>query len=485
MKINVKSTIPARASIFLILFDSDQEQENADILSEYSLNREDLLTAKNSTRVFTNLENNIRKTLILIDHKGKHTFQSISDQICQTLVKQKEQLSSKLVLDLRLMADDIALESVIHGVEMSRYEIGLYKSDQSPHPLSTSDAEVVVCLSSASKTAKTRVKEAQIIAHACKEVMDLVNAPGNKANVPFITNWTRKAAKEAGFKVKILNKSQIEKKGLHALMAVNRGSEWDPAFVMAEYRGSKNKDGKVLGLVGKGVTFDTGGLSIKGHNNMHYMKSDMGGAGAVLGTITAVASLGWPIDVVAICPLTDNCIDADAIKPGDVINSYSTRTIEVINTDAEGRLILADALSYLVKNYEIDHIIDLATLTGSSVRTFGTACAALFSNDDELSDNLIDSGMETGEKVWPLPIWDEYNREMQSDVADIKNLSTRPLAGAITAAKFLEAFIEDHPSWAHLDIAGMAFGDTPYGKDKAATGYGVVLLLHFIREHLL
>ncbi|NND34018.1 MAG: leucyl aminopeptidase, partial [Saprospiraceae bacterium] len=232
---------------------------------------------------------------------------------------------------------------------------------------------------------------------------------------------------------------------------------------------------------GKGVTFDTGGLSIKPSNNMHYMKSDMGGAAAVLCTIAAIAELKWPVNVVAITPVTDNCVDAGSIKPGDVIGSYSGKTIEIIDTDAEGRLILADALSYMVRNFEIDHLIDLATLTGSSVRTFGTACAALFSNDDELSDMLMSTGLDVGEKLWPLPIWDEYAEEMKSDIADIKNLSTRPMAGAITAAKFLQAFILEHPSWAHLDIAGVAFGDTKFGKSKAATGWGVHLLCQFIK----
>jgi leucyl aminopeptidase len=325
--------------------------------------------------------------------------------------------------------------------------------------------------------------EEQTITKYQKEVMNLVNAPSNKLETTHLVQWIRSKGRASGMKVTVLNKTAMLKKGLHAVLAVNRGSEVDPAFIVVEYQGNKNSDATTIGLVGKGVTFDTGGLSIKPSTNLHYMKSDMGGAATVLGTIAAIAELKWPVNVVAITPVTDNCVDAAAIKPGDVIDSYSGKTIEIIDTDAEGRLILADALAYLVRNFEIDHVIDLATLTGSAVRTFGTACAALFSNDDELSDNLITTGLATGEKLWPLPIWEEYADEMKSDIADIKNLSTHPMAGAITAAKFLQFFTLDHPSWAHLDIAGVAFGDTKFGKSKAATGWGVHLLCAFVKEY--
>ncbi|MCL4124581.1 UNVERIFIED_CONTAM: hypothetical protein GTU68_036384 [Idotea baltica] len=302
-------------------------------------------------------------------------------------------------------------------------------------------------------------------------------------NTDAIVKWIKTEAKKKSLKVSVLNKAQMKQKNLHAVLAVNQGSPEEPAFIIAEYKGNKSKDAKTIGLVGKGVTFDTGGLSIKPSQNMHYMKSDMGGAAAVLGTIAAIAELKWSVNVIAITPITDNCVDGNSIKPGDVIESYSGKTIEIIDTDAEGRLILADALSFMVKNYDVDHLLDLATLTGSVVRTFGTACAGLFCNDEELADGLETCGAATGEKLWQLPIWEEYDAEMKSDIADIKNLSTKPLAGAITAAKFLQTFTLGHPSWAHMDIAGVAFGDTKFSKGKSATGYGVHLLCHFIKEH--
>ncbi len=394
--------------------------------------------------------------------------------------------SSKIQIDLRdpEVADQVV--GVAQGLELATYDLALYKKErQKPHPLAHNGAVRLIVDNIERKRTRESFLEAQVITQHQKNIMDLVNAPGNKANPPYLEAWTRSMSEKHGFSVKILQKKQIERKGLDALLAVNRGSEWDPIFIIATYQGSRSRKAKTLGLVGKGVTFDTGGLSIKPSNNMHYMKSDMGGAAAVLGTMAAVAQLQWPVNLVAVVPVTDNCVDATAIKPGDVIGSYSGKTIEVLNTDAEGRLILADALAYLAKHHEVDHVIDLATLTGSCVATFGSVCAGLMSNDEELADDLVSSGLQSGERVWQLPLWQEHREEMDSDIADIKNLPTRPVAGAITAAAFLQAFIGDHPSWAHLDIAGVAFGETKYSKSKAATGYGVQLLTRYIKDHLL
>ncbi len=393
----------------------------------------------------------------------------------------------KMQIDLRDPANDDAAKAIAQGLLLSTYDLKLYSTGKEErHPLCSKATSIRLVTEKAKLQAvKASFVETQMITKHQMSIMDLVNGPGNKVNAPFLRNWTKKCAEQYGFKATILTKKQIERKGLDALLAVNRGSEWDPIFIIAEYKGGIKKNMKTLGLVGKGVTFDTGGLSIKGSNNMHYMKSDMGGAAVVLGTIAAVAEQKWPVNIIGLIPVTDNCVDATSIKPGDVIDSYSGKTIEVINTDAEGRLILADGLSYMAEQCGVGHVIDLCTLTGSAVATFGPACAAMMSNDDELADNLISSGLETDEKLWPLPMWEDYNEEMKSDIADIKNLSTRPMAGAITAAKFLEAFVGDHPSWAHLDIAGTAFADTKYGKGKAATGYGVHLLTRFIKDNLL
>jgi leucyl aminopeptidase len=212
------------------------------------------------------------------------------------------------------------------------------------------------------------------------------------------------------------------------------------------------------------------------------MKSDMAGAATVMGTIEAAARLKLPVSLTVAIPVTDNLIDARSVKPGDVIGSYSGKTIEVIDTDAEGRLILADALAWLVKNSDTKHLVDVATLTGDAVRSLGFHAAALFSNNNDLAAQLTAVGSRCGERLWQLPLWEEYLEELGSDVADLRNLGTKPVGGAITAAKFLEQFVGNHPSWAHLDVAGTAFGDTEFGKQKNATGFGIRLLVSFIED---
>ncbi|WP_276978876.1 M17 family metallopeptidase, partial [Flavobacterium filum] len=215
---------------------------------------------------------------------------------------------------------------------------------------------------------------------------------------------------------------------------------------------------------------------------MVHMKCDMAGGAAVLGAMQLIADLKLPHRVTAIVPACENSVDAQSFLPSDVIESYSGHTIEIIDTDAEGRLILADGLSYLIKNYNPETIIDIATLTGSSVATFGYECGALFTNNEQLSKKLQEAGTKTGERLWPLPLWEVYQSDIESEIADVKNYSGKPVAGAISAAKFLEFFTENHPSWAHLDIAGVSFVDDEFAKTKHATAFGVQLITTFIQN---
>jgi leucyl aminopeptidase len=267
------------------------------------------------------------------------------------------------------------------------------------------------------------------------------------------------------------------------LLAVGKGSVEEPQFIVMNYQGATTEGGELpcVGLVGKGITFDTGGISIKPNSNMYLMKSDMGGAAAVFGAVVLAARLRLPLQVVGVVPCAENMPDANAYKPSDVLQTYLGKTIEVIDTDAEGRIILADALSYIVKQFMPDYLIDLATLTGSAVATFGYQCAALFCNDDNLTQQLTHAGEMTGERLWRLPLWEAYADDLKSDVADITNLSSRPVAGAITAAKFLEIFTDKHPRWAHLDIAGVALTANEFGTHRNATAFGVRLLTEFMK----
>ncbi|MCB0599156.1 MAG: leucyl aminopeptidase [Lewinellaceae bacterium] len=382
----------------------------------------------------------------------------------------------------------IWVEAALNGLALGTYQIGRYKKipNGNGHVLSGPNASVELLVEeSLAEKGQQAARRGLAVAETQMSIFHLVNAPSNKKTPESLAQWALESGKKYGYSVRALGKEQILAEGLHALLAVNRGSEYPPAFIIMEYRPKKEpaKGLKKIGLVGKGVTFDTGGLSIKPSANMHYMKSDMGGAAAVFGTMEAAAKLQLPVHLVGIVPSTDNSVDALSIKPSDVIDSYSGKTIEVIDTDAEGRLILADGLCYMARNYRPDTMIDLATLTGSTVRTFGYHAAGLFSNNDALAAQLFAASERSGERSWRLPLWDAYKDDIKSDVADLRNFSGRPMAGAIGAAKFLEAFIEGHPAWAHLDIAGVAFNDSEFSSQKSATAFGVRLLLDYI-SHL-
>ncbi len=396
----------------------------------------------------------------------------------------KKKLPKSVGLKLKLAGLEEYTEFIVNGICLANYEVGFHKTEQkvsSDFFSEQGNLEIQVAENTLEK-AIVDAKIGQATAETQARIMALVDAPANFKYPQKIAEFAIESGEKYGFDVKVFNEKQCLSFGLHALLAVGKGSTENPArFIVMEYNNSSEK-GKKIGLVGKGVTFDTGGISIKGSASMSYMKSDMGGAGAVLGTMELAAKLKLPLHLIGVIPCTENCVDGNALKPSDVISSYSGKTIEVIDTDAEGRLVLADGLSYIKKNYEPDVIIDLATLTGNCIAALGYVAAGLLSNNDELADKLLNISQLTGEKLWRMPLWDDYKDMMNSDIADIKNLSSVPLAGAITAAKFLEVFIDGHTNWAHLDIAGLAFGDSEFAKMKSGTAYGVRLLTTFLRK---
>ncbi len=398
---------------------------------------------------------------------------------------QKLRLTHQIGLDWRSSTvgdfSDLFLTAAVNGLWLGTYQVGFHKTDgNGVHPFKKEGATLTICSEKvdlqavAQKGLETALTQTRL--------MDLVNAPSNFKPPRFLAEWAVESSKQFGYTATIFDKKKCEQMGLHALLSVNRGSAEEPRFIILEYKPKAETHKKLpkIGLVGKGVTFDTGGISIKPSNNMHKMKSDMGGAAAVLGTIELAARLQLPVHLIGIIPSTENMVDGKGTKPGDVVSSYLGKTIEVIDTDAEGRIILADGLAYMVKNYNPDTLIDLATLTGSVIGTFGYHCAGLFSNDDALAAKLAQAGDATGERVWRLPIWESYAEDLKSDVADLTNFSGKPMAGAISAAKFLEVFTDKHPSWAHLDIAGMAFATTELSAQQSATAYGIRLLTMYI-----
>jgi leucyl aminopeptidase len=320
---------------------------------------------------------------------------------------------------------------------------------------------------------------AQKICRAVILARDLVNAPGNIKSPAYLAEQAQEAANDSTLQCKVLGQKELLKEGFGALLAVAQGSAREPHLIILEHNGG-SKDEAPVALVGKGVTFDSGGISLKPGEKMDEMKMDMAGGAAVIGTMLAAALLELPINLVGIVPTVENMPSATAYRPGDILTSLSGQTIEVLNTDAEGRLILADALTY-TKRFEPKLVIDLATMTGACIIALGHQATAVLGNDQKLVQSLLNAGEASGERLWQLPLWDDYDQQIKSDVADVKNTGGRA-AGTITAAAFLKKFANDF-RWAHLDIAGTAWRDKnqPY-IPKGGTGVGVRLLVAFLQK---
>jgi leucyl aminopeptidase len=320
---------------------------------------------------------------------------------------------------------------------------------------------------------------AGITARAANLARDLQTRPGNVATPTFLADRARELGERLGFDVQVLDRAALRAEGMHALLAVAQGTQEEPRFIIMEYRGGAEGAAPVV-LIGKGVTFDSGGISIKPAERMEDMKFDMSGAAAVIGAMQGIAELKLRANVVALVPATENLPSGTALKPGDVIRSHLGTTIEIVNTDAEGRLILADALSW-ARRYSPAAIVDCATLTGACVVALGHHAIGVMGNNGPLIDQVRAAGQRTGERCWPLPLWDEYREQIDSTIADIKNAGGRP-AGAITAGWFLKEFVADEVPWAHLDIAGTAYRDeaAPYLR-KGAAGTPTRLLIDWVR----
>jgi leucyl aminopeptidase len=306
---------------------------------------------------------------------------------------------------------------------------------------------------------------------------DLINRPGNELTPRGLAAAARRLTRGRELTCRVMGKSELTRLGAGGILAVGRGSENPPCLIRLDYRSGKRAAPHVC-LVGKGITFDTGGISIKPSPGMEKMKYDMGGAGAVLGALLAVEALGLPLDVTGLVAAAENMPDGRAYKPGDVIRQLGGTTVEVVNTDAEGRIVLGDALAYAVRR-KPDAIVDLATLTGACTVALGSQAVAMLGNDDALASRMDRAGWESGERVWRLPLWKEYRPLMASDVADVKNAGGRE-AGTIAGAVFLETFVRETP-WVHLDIASTAWSESERDHlSKGATGVGVALVTRFL-----
>jgi len=324
-------------------------------------------------------------------------------------------------------------------------------------------------------------KKAGLIAEGVYLSRNLINGNADDINPQKLGDVARGLAKKfPALKATVFDKKRIEKEKMGLLLAVNRGSSIDPAFIILEYNGNPRSKEKTV-IVGKGITYDTGGLNLKPTGSMETMKSDMSGAAVVLGTMLAIANVGLKQNVTMVIPSTENSIGGKSYKPGDVYTSYSGKTVEIGNTDAEGRLVLADALAYAVDKLKPTRLVDFATLTGAMVIALGEITTGMMSNDDALASAFSQAGESTYERVWRLPLFDEYKKALKSDFADIKNVGGRA-GGSITAAMFLKEFVKDTP-WVHFDIAGTAFLSKagPY-HPKNGSGIGVRLMVEFLEN---
>ena len=371
-----------------------------------------------------------------------------------------------------------ALEAVATGTLLGSYAFEWYKTKDKEERFSFEALTLLLPQDGDAEQARTRVGNAETLCQGVRLARDLVSQPGNVVTTGYLANTAREIAGRHDLVCRVYELDELERLGLHALVAVGKGSAEPPRLIVLEYHGAAGKERPVV-LVGKGVTFDSGGISLKPGAGMEEMKTDMAGSAAVLGTISAAAGLRLPINLVGIIPTAENMPDGKSYRPGDVLTSLSGTTIEITNTDAEGRLILCDALQFALQ-YKPVAMIDLATLTGACVVALGHEASGLMGNDQRLADALKRAGEQSGERLWQLPVWDEYGENMKSDIADLKNAGSRD-AGASKAAWFLKQFVGT-ARWAHLDIAGTAWCDKarPYCP-KGATGVGVRLLIEYLQ----
>jgi len=444
------------------------------------LNNGDMEGRLGSTLLLHNVPNTTcnRVLLVGLGEKSKFCDREYLSAVRSTFNKLHETGAS----DATLFLIEIPVKNrkiswkISHAVIVAMESI--YKSDQLKSKRTNSKQQLQkVRLSTTGKLDSVTGKEALqwglATAHGMNLAKDLGNLPPNICTPTYLAKLAVKMAKNLKLKATILEQKDMEKLGMGSLLSVGRGSNEPAKLITLEYWGLNKKD-KPIVLVGKGVTFDTGGISLKPAANMDEMKYDMCGAASVFGTITAIAEMKLPINVVAIIPTTENMPGGKATKPGDIVTSMSGQTIEILNTDAEGRLILCDALTY-AERYKPEVVIDIATLTGACVVALGHVASGLLSNDDKLATELLSASEKASDPAWHLPLWSEYDEQLKSNFADMANIGGRD-AGTITASCFLSRFTKEY-RWAHLDIAGTAWAS---GKKKGATGRPVPLLTQFV-----
>lgn len=432
---------------------------------------------KNIQMMYTLGQMGARRVILLgLGEKKDLNFETLREAASRaTKVALKEKLSRVAFLVPSLLEDkELEAHALVEGALLANYHFpGFKKTNEEKPELSSL---TLYCEQEWEAEVKDGATKGEIYARGTCYARDLVNLPGNYLTPSILAEKAKELSLRHGMEIEVLEKEQMMEYGMGGLLGVNQGSVEPPKLIAIKYKGRKQWD-DVLGLVGKGITFDSGGISIKPGAGMDEMKGDMGGAAAVLGALDIIGTLQPAINIVAVIPTTENMPDGNALKPGDVITTMSGKTIEILNTDAEGRLILADGITY-AKKLGANSLIDLATLTGAALIALGTCTTAAITNNEELVEEVLEAAAEAGELVWRLPAYKQYKEQIKSKIADLKNTGGRH-AGTITAGLFVGEFAEDTP-WVHLDIAGTSWADKPYDFSPAGgTGAMVRTLANF------
>jgi leucyl aminopeptidase len=487
-----KQIVPADLSAVFIFHEKDSSSSSVkEVLRQFEIgHKEETLTKDitgkegESVVVYTGIKKSPRLLVVGLGDRSAFSLEKLRRASAAAAKKARSVKANTLALYLGTMTGVVDASAVTigtaiaEGIQLSLYKFGKYLTS----PLNGAAVKTVHLIAgrdSNLSALRSGFEKGLLVASATIHARDLANAPGNEIYPETLAADARKTGKKYGFSVTVLDRKKLEKLKMGGVLTVNSGSDKEPRFIIMEH-GRKYKNRGTVVLVGKGVTFDSGGISIKPAASMAEMKMDMSGAAAVIGTFQAAAQLKIKRHIVGLIPAVENMLSGSAVKPGDIIRHHNGKTSEVDNTDAEGRLILADALSYASK-YKPDLVIDLATLTGAVVVALGHHATGMMGNDQKAMDALRNAGDKTYERVWQLPMFDEYEKQIKSDIADVKNVGGR-WAGAITAGFFLKKFIGDYP-WVHLDIAGTAIleADQEY-IPKGGSGVGVRLLIEFLEQ---
>lgn len=485
MKFQAKPTdVTKIESDMLVVFAAGEEARKVDaalggMLTEVATAED--FEAKSGNSLLIHSHDKIPAKRILFVGLGKPAELTIADlqTIAAKIGRKAKEVAAKTIAIA--LPKEVLSQPIVEGVILGTYTFSKHKSEETQRK--EKHIEEVFLLTTPPKlnAVAAGIERGKTVSEAVTFARDLVNEPPSITTPTHLAETAKKLVKgQTSMSCEVLTPKEMKTLGMEAILGVARGSDEEPRFIVLKYRGG---GGKTVCLVGKGITFDTGGLSLKDAKNMETMKLDMAGAAAILGVFSALPILKPKVNIVGLIAATENMPGPKAVKPGDIVRAMNGKTIEILNTDAEGRVVLADALSYAGAKVKPNVIVDLATLTGACMVALGEDIAGMFTDDENLAQQLKDAAIASGENIWAMPLAKEYKELLKSTVADVKNISGSKYGGAINGALFLEEFVPDGIPWAHLDIAGPAFAekDAPL-TPKGGTGFGVRMLLKWLRK---